>query len=399
MHRSFAPCLALACALVPACATDDTDVSSTTDSVSQDLSLGFHREHVTGDIYHYTLTLPVGRTANAAIRVHRVVRELAPFVPRPTAHAAMLLHGDFADFDSIFEPGLAPYLAANNTDVWGMDRRWTLATTDISDFGTMSVAQELGDLKTALTLARATRSADGSGTGKLALVGFSHGAQLAYIYAAADGSQIGSLAALDFFAAYSPADAALQAASCDNSAFEYQLVAGGTTDSPNDFFIQAGSLDETAPNDVSPIDPPMTNREFMLFLLGQTYQFAPITPDYRLLQLSADGNSFAHTPELTADHWLEQAPPHQSMLEAADLDAQLCGNGPIAAPLSNIRVPLFYLGAEGAVGAHGLYTTTQVSSTDVTTRIVPNYGHGDLLFATTAQQLAWQPLASWLAHH
>jgi len=396
MLRSLAPCLALACALVPACAADEPEVTST---AAQDVSLGFHREHVTGDIYHYTLVLPVGKTANAAIKLHRMVRELAPFVPRPTTHAAMLLHGDFADFDSIFAPGLAPYLAAHDTDVWGMDRRWTLATDDISDFATMSVAQELADLHTALALARATRTADGSGTGKLALVGFSHGAQLAYTYAAADGSSIGALAALDFFATYSPDDAALKSASCDNSAFEYQLVADGTTDSPNDFFITAGNLDETAPNDASPFIPDMTNRDFMLFVLGQTYQFAPITPDYRLLQLNADGSAFAHTPELTADHWLEASPPHQSMLEAADLDAQLCGNGPIAAPLSNIRIPLLFLGAEGGVGAHGLYTTTQVASKDVTTRIVPDYGHGDLLFASTAEQLAWQPLASWLAHH
>src|SRR3569832_1950065 len=237
MLRALAPCPALACALVPACAADEPEVTST---AAQDVSLGFHREHVTGDIYHYTLVLPVGKTANAAIKLHRMVRELAPFVPRPTAHAAMLLHGDFADFYSIFAFGLAPYLAAHDTDVWGMDRRWTLATDDISDFGTMSVAQELADLHTALALARATRTADGSGTGKLALVGFSHGAQLAYTYAAADGSSIGALAALDFFATYSPDDAALKSASCDNSAFEYQLVADGTTDSPNDFFITAG---------------------------------------------------------------------------------------------------------------------------------------------------------------
>jgi pimeloyl-ACP methyl ester carboxylesterase len=311
----------------------------------------------------------------------------------------MLLHGDFATFDTSFTPGLAPYLAAHDTDVWGVVRRWTLATDDISDFGTMRVAQELGDIRTALTLARATRTADGSGSGKLALVGFSHGAQLAYTYAAADGSQISALAALDFFGAYSPADADLQAASCDNSAFEYQLVADGSTDSPNDFFIQAGMLDRTAPNDPSPFIPDITNRDFVLLLLGQTYQLAPITPDYRLLQLNADGTAFAHVAEATADQWIEDAPPHQAMLEAADLDAQLCGNGPIAAPLANIHVPLLYLGAEGGVGARGLYTTAQVSSTDVTTRVVPNYGHGDLLFATTAKQLAWQPLATWLARH
>jgi hypothetical protein len=67
-----------------------------------------------------------------------------------------------------------------------------------------------------------------------------------------------------------------------------------------------------------------------------------------------------------------------------------------------------YIGAAGAFGAHGLFTTTHVSSRDVTTLVVQrfdatrtaeDFGHGDLLYATDAPSLAWQPLADWVLRH
>jgi len=358
------------------------------------------------------------------------VRELAPFVPRRTSHAAMLLHGDFSTFVTNFAPtlgdpaspapGLAPYLAAHDIDVWGLDRRWTLPgeTDDISDLATMGIAQELDDLRAALVLARGVRTVDGSGSGKLALIGFSHGAQIAYTYAAVDGARpvaqrsVSALVPLDFYGDYGPDEADLRAATCDASAAEYDLVAEGVIDSPNDFFIEAGELAASAPDDPSPLLDGFTNRGAMLLVVGQTYQFAPFAPFYHLLSPILDGDTavgLRETPELASDAWLAGAAPHESMLEAADLDALLCGQTPpVAAPLANIRVPLFYIGAAGGIGTLGLHATTQVSSTDVTTLVIQrfpadqraaDFGHGDLIFATDAPQLVWQPLASWLGHH
>src|SRR6185436_4797012 len=218
-------------------------------------------------IFHYTLILPVGATPNARLRIHRIVRELAPFRARPTATAAMLLHGDFATFVTSFAPslgdarspvaGLAPFLAARDIDVWGVDRRWTLPTApdaDHSDFADMGVAQDVDDIGRALAFARATRAATGSGAGRLALVGFSHGAQLAYVYSAVEGGRpaaqrhVRALAAIDVYAEIAPEDAALRASACANSALESDAVAQGVVDSPNDFFIALGELDRAAPD-------------------------------------------------------------------------------------------------------------------------------------------------------
>src|SRR5512139_1519231 len=164
MFRAF-PLLCLVACADPAPDTTTVDTAAT---------LAFTREHVTADIYHYELILPVGDAPNAALRIHRVVREVAPYVPRHTKDAVMMLHGDFSTFVTNFVPvlgepaspvaGLAPYLAAQDLDVWGVDRRWTLpgATDDVSDFATMGLAQEIDDTRTALAFARSVRALGGA---------------------------------------------------------------------------------------------------------------------------------------------------------------------------------------------------------------------------------------------
>jgi hypothetical protein len=113
------------------------------------------------------------------------------------------------------------------------------------------------------------------------------------------------------------------------------------------------------------------------------------------------------TSEARVSSWFASSPPHQSMREAAELDAIWCGRTP-RPELSKIRVPLYYLGAAGAFGDHGLYSTTRVSSREVTTQVVrrlppereaEDFGHGVLLYAADAPALAWRPLAAWLRCH
>jgi len=429
MDRSvlaLALALASGVALAAGGCTDEDSLAVEAQAVGSAISL--RRERVVDDVYHHELVIALGDAPNARLRLHRVVREAAPWVPRPTAGGAMLLHGDFSTFVTNFAPGLgdpaspvgglAPYLAAQGLDVWGVDRRWTLAEADTSDLAGMTVAQELEDLRTALAVARATRAATGQGGDRLALVGFSHGAQLAYTYAAVEGARpasqrhVDALVPLDFYASFAPADEALRAAFCDYAAAEYGMVADGGIDSPNDFLIAVGQLARTAPGEASPLFPGATNLGAMLTIVGQTYLFAPFAPFYHLAAPILDGDAAAGLAESSPAAiaaWLEGAPPHQAMIEAADLDALLCGQAPpVDAPLSNIRVPLLYVGAAGGVGSLGIDSTTRVSSAEVTTRIVhrfgperraEDFGHADLLFAGDAPALAWQPLAAWLLHH
>jgi hypothetical protein len=390
------------------------------------------RDHIAGDVFHYGFTVRVGDGPNALLRVHRVVRERAPWLPRRTTGAVMMLHGDFATFATNFAPvlgdppspatGIATWLAERNIDVWGVDRRWTVAPetgAELSDFDAMGLDQELGDIGAALAFARGVRAVTDASVDRMTLVGFSRGGELAYFYASRDATRppelrhVGGLVPLDVYVSLSPADEDLRQTFCGFARDEYDLLAAGEVDTPNDFQIAVGRNALSAPDDPSPFNPARTNRGVMLRFVGRTFGVFPATPLYHLNAPVLEGTDvigLRSSPEDVVAHWLAGAAPHQSMREAADTDALTCGDAPLPVdvPLSRIRVPLLLIGAAGGYGNHAVFSTTQVGSTDVSTRVIrqlppereaEDFGHADLLFSPDAPALAWQPLLSWLRGH
>lgn len=404
-------------------------------AVTGDLTpVALTREVVSGDVVHYAIELTVGATPNARLRLHRVVRERSPGVPRSTRGAAMLMHGDFSTFTSNFVPslispaaapdhGLAVHLAKQGVDVWGFDRRWTTAAIDapdLSDLAGMGFAAEIDDIGRALAFARTLRGLTGQGAERMSLVGFSHGGQLAYEYANVESQRplgqrhVKSLVPIDIYARVAPASAVLRTRACSRRDNERAAVAAGAVDSENISTALLGSLARSAPSDPSPIfGAPYTNESAVESIVAQTYEFFPLTNNYHLnggviVDDLPVGLRFSQ-PLLIAD-WFAAAPPHQALVESADSDALWCAEAPLPIPdhLADIKVPLFYLGAAGGVGDQGLYTTSLVGSTDVTSlvvrRLAPSdeavdYGHADLLYADDAEALAWQPLAEWILRH
>ncbi|HWM85064.1 MAG TPA: hypothetical protein VNO33_04480 [Kofleriaceae bacterium] len=389
------------------------------------------REPLAGGLAHYQALVRVGDSPNARLRLHRVVRERKPWVPARTEAAAMLLHGDFATFTSNFAPiaagdsappggGLAIELAARGIDVWGLDRRWTTAPAgpdaDLSDYPAMGLAAESADIGLALALARTTRGLTGAGWDRFALAGFSRGGLLAYVYTAGEARRpaslrhVRALAPIDVYAAIAPEDEALRLGACTRRDEARNLLAAGIVEQDNSFFIDVGGLAAAAPDDPSPIFQGITNREAMLATVGQTYFVFPATPLYHLIAPVLDGDmpvAAAFSSEAVVADWLIAAPQHQSLAEIADGEGLWCGDEPLpgGARLADIRVPLFYLGAAGGFGDHGLYTTSLVGSDDVTAhvvqlleqeRVAEDFGHADLLFGDAARELAWTPLADWI---
>ncbi|MDC3955278.1 hypothetical protein KEG38_15540 [Polyangium jinanense] len=346
----------------------------------------------------------------------------------------MLLHGDFATFDTNFAPSLtsaaaapdqdlAVYLARRGIDVWGLDRRWTTAPkdgADFSDFAEMGVVQAVSDTGRALLFARSLRGLTGAGQDPLFLGGFSSGAQITYLYAAEETQKppaqqhIKGIVPIDIYAKVAPEDEVSRQVACDAAAEERDLVAQGVVDSDNSAFFQpVAELAASAPADPSPFYDGYSNHEVFLGFVTQTYLFYEPKPKYHLIAgVFTDGapSELRYAPEALINDWLAHSPPHQSLVEAADRDALWCGEAPLPLDdhLADITVPLFYLGAAGGFGDHGLYTTTVVGSTDVTTHVVrrlpadsepEDFGHGDLLYAKDAPALAWEPLSQWLLAH
>lgn len=427
--------------LLGGCSRDPDDAPDTTEKDARDAAeaaaaelgavvLESQRELVVEDIAHYTFLLELNGDPLARVRVHRVVQEDAPWQPRPTPSAVMLLHGDFATFTTNFAisqlsaslaPGqdLAGHLASQGVEVWGLDRRWTLAPAqgaDLTSFADMGYASALGDTATALNFAATCRTRNGTGEGRLILGGFSSGGQLAMLQAATEAQlpeeerRVGAVFSMDMIAGFSPDDAALRAAACTRRDEAREQIAGGLVDSDNSFFISVGELAISAPEDPSPLFEGLTNRSVLLTFLGQTSILFEPTPGYHLAgaTLEADGpTGLRYSSEAVVADWLAHAPPHQSLLETADLEALWCGEEPlpVSASVSDIDVPLLYLGAAGGFGAYGEHTTEQVGAELATFQVVSqldpeqrdeDFGHGDLLYGTDARALAWEPLAAWI---
>lgn len=145
-------------------------------AASTSLVSDIEREQVAGDVHHYSVLITVGDGPSDRIRLHRMVREKAPWQPRQTVGNVMLLHGDFSTFESNFAPGLvgtaaprehglAAYLAQQGIDVWGFDRRWTTTppeTTDFTGFEDMTMAAAVDDAERALLFARTFRGLTGA---------------------------------------------------------------------------------------------------------------------------------------------------------------------------------------------------------------------------------------------
>jgi hypothetical protein len=104
------------------------------------------------------------------------------------------------------------------------------------------------------------------------------------------------------------------------------------------------------------------------------------------------------------------ASPVQPNRELADADLLTCDEAdlPFDDHLEDITVPVLYVGAGGGFGAFGVYTTTLLGSTDVTTRIVSlvpepariaDFGHADLFLAGEARELVWRPILDWIRTH
>lgn len=423
VHTSAATLLSRACAparLAPGCLASEVS-----------------RRPIAGDVVEYSATLRVGPGPHDLIGIHRVVRERAPFAPVRTRKAALFAHGDAWGFDAAFLANLetstvprdhaAPvFLARHGVDVWGIDFRWALvpaATTDFSFMKDWGLGTDVHDLGVALAVARATRILGGDGGARLFLLGWSRGAQTGYAYVGAETQVppgrrlVRGYIPVDVYLKTDQAD--LRTAACNRAADEQAMIDGGTYQSGvGALFATLGTLAETAPSDPSPIVPGFTNREAGLLAGEATYALlAPgreIVPFYHFaggtFDASGKPTGLLYTPEQAWFDFERGASPYEPNRVLLEADETVCDavDVPFDDHLGDIRVPVLYVGAGGGFGEFGVYTTTLLGSTDVTThvvRVLPpdqrpfDIGHADLWNATDAPALVWRPILDWIAGH
>jgi pimeloyl-ACP methyl ester carboxylesterase len=392
------------------------------------------RRALTADVAEYFFKVRVGSGPYDEIGVHRVVKEIAPNVPVHATDALFLAAGDIWSFRAAFLTGAHPlpvFLAENGVDVWGIDYRWTLVPATVTDFSFMKdwgLEQDARDLGVALGVTRFTRALTGSGFGKIDLLGWSRGGQIGYAYLNGESQVPSGLRQVKGFIPvdiYLKTDVAqLQALACQRQQNTEATIAGGGFANPSgDLIATLGVLAATDPNGSSFLNGPpfnlpgYTNRQAGLLVGEATFAFLAglePTPFYHFTggTFDAEGKPAGLLYSNEADLFtFEQASaPFQPNQELADADASTCGQTDVAFDdhLADIKVPVLYIGAGGGFGEFGIYTTTLLGSTDVTTHIVhkvpadqrlADYGHADLFLANDAQTLVWQPILDWVQAH
>ena len=397
---------------------------------------GFNRRVLSGDVVEYTLNLRIGAGRYDVIRLHRVVRESEPNRPVRARESVFLLHGDIWGFRAAFlaDPrrNLPVHLAENGVDVWGMDQRWVRVQATTTDFGFMrdwGIAQDIRDLRTALQVARGVRALSGNGLDRMHLLGWSRGGIIGYAYLNFESQlprgrrNVEGFIPVDIY--LKTDDEGFREAACRRSEAQEAAYAAGQYQNASGTLVQTiANLATTDPSGASPIFPGLTNYQAALLTGEATFVIFP--PDQQNVPFyHFTGGTFAeepapsglpiptgltYSPEPTWLALLRGASPFQPTRELADSELLLCDEQdvPWDDHLEDITNPILYVGAGGGFGEYGVYTTTLLGSTDVTTRIVDlqpdaarllDFGHADLFIATDAETLVWDPILDWILTH
>lgn len=398
---------------------------------------GLERRHLTRDIFEYTFSLKVGAGEHDLIRLHRVVREAEPGVPRQVPHSVFMVHGDIWGFDGAFlgstlsanvprEQSIGVFLAGRGVDVWGVDLRWVQVPAGTADFGFMkgwNIQTHVGDLASAIGVARAVRGATGSGSAPVALLGWSRGGVLAYAYAnaetrlPAESRQVSALIPVDVAFKFNPEHEEQRAAACRRyTTSKLQYDAGQSHSTLGVLAQTLGLLAATEPNAASvvPAFAGLTNEQAALLLMTSTHLLlAPNPPvpayhftagEFNLLGLPT---GLQYTREAYLYDFLQAAAPFQSFAEQVESEAVWCGDidTPYDDHLGEINIPVLYVGAEGGFGSYGVDTLGRLGSTDVSAHLVrlhparsraAEFGHADLFLADNARELVWNPIHNWI---
>lgn len=427
--------------------------------------ISFNRKQLVDNIYKYTWILKVGPGEFDKIGVYRVVKEKMPWIPIIASKAVVLVHGDATNFDTSFlgstlshqvpvDQSLGIFLAKNNVDVWGVDRRWTFVpdyypgteypycyVEGCTFMKNWNTALHVSDIKAGVKLARTVRGLSGSGFGKILMLGHSRGAEFAYAYAN-DETQapeflrdLKGIIPVDIVLKFDPVNAAEQ---IRNACKRYDSLVHCKLNQGIFFLDDAlvvktlAGLAQADPDSPSPFLPGLTNKQALLFAVSATYQTElypdpanacspapedllrlPTIPFYHYLAGAFDQFGIPTGLQFTNLNFLFDltsfTPSFQSIGEAIDGEALWCNqiDVPFDDHLSAIRIPVLYVGAGGGFGEFGKYSLTLLGSPDKNSLVVQtdptdralDYGHADVLWANNAKSLVWVPIYNWIIRH
>jgi len=376
---------------------------------------------------HYSVQLRVGSGEYDVIGLHRVVRERRPHLPIRTKKSVFMQHGSSKDFVGMWLPGLTSettpddfgmgvYLARHDIDVWGIDQSWTLVpgseTNDefMMDWG---LERQMGDLRTAVAVARWTRILTGCSAAKMILAGYSNGIPTT-VSLVNEETQIPR--GLRNVGGYIPIDCPIKAEPggliqeiLTAYSEQYQaLHAGGLYAEP----VLFGPLAELVRNhrdDPSPFDSTMSNLEFALFMCAAPV-LLPGHP-FHYWAGTFEGGMPTGLRFVTEDLWLDflaSGTAYEPIIWSADWCGYVAGilDTPYDDHLADIDVPVLNVTPGGGFAEETLYGLDLLGSSDIETlspsKGLPpeeDYAHIDIFTDPESETLVWQPMLEWIVSH
>ena len=364
------------------------------------------------------------------VRIHRVVKERRFFRPVRTRGSVFMVHGSRQGFTDIFlnagtenpspETSVPMYLASKGIDVWGIDLAWNFVPKETTDFSFMEdwgLEKDIKHTLAAMSIARFFRGLTGQGFGRMNLLGYSYGAGIAYTAAGMETQQprffrdIKSIIPVDFGLKIN--NIKWRQLECNRAPTIRSEYEAGTYHIDNRGAELLGNLamseksDDESPFITLP-NTTITNYQAPL-VIGLRPR--PVT-NWHFLAGKFDPKTPAFQPYHTQpQRWFKLysvLPPYMPKLPGVQLAEARCNQKEVSIDdhLSDISVPILYLGAIGAEGDEGYYTTSLTSSSDITTETIEaetpgkeDYGHADLFVADNAPELVWDKLRDWIIKH
>lgn len=382
-----------------------------------------------GGIVHYQFDVRLGSGPYDVVRIHRVVKEGGSNRPIRARGAVFMTHGASLNFEAIFlnagsdnptpETSAALYLAANNIDVWGMDYAWTLVPEETSDFSFMKDWGAEKDAKhtlAAMSIARFLRGISGQGFGRLNLLGYSYGAALTYVAAGMETQQHRLLRDISGII---PVDVTFKVPDPENSpSAPCAGVENGRKNLDNGNYVNRqgqnikaiGQLASNAPDTPSPLPPFEGLTNYQAALAAAMFP-GGARPYWHFLAGELESGLPVGLQFTDPSRWIDlilSLPPYMPVRSGYEIGLAGCENEDTAIDdyLTEISVPILYLGAGGGFGTEGNYTASLTNSNDITTHTVSlnnnpvfDFGHADLFMADNAPNLVWERLYKWIVGH
>ena len=390
------------------------------------------RRELLPGVGYYTLQVQVGPGEHDVITLHRVVAEPRPGHPGIARKAVFMINTALFGFESAFlgltlyaEPpqvSLPVFLAQNGVDTWGISFRWAQIPVGFPDQSFMAdwgMDVSVSDSRIGLRVARVARLLSGQGGRRLHVLGYSFGAWTAMALANAEaaepppGRDIAGLIPVEATFKADPANQVYIQPWCA-AADSYQ----GLLDAGHFAFDRSAiaRFNQTAldfPNEPSPIMPGFTNAQAKMARTSWP-QGSPGSEWFHALAGTSDENGmptgFVYTDFVLACVIPTKVYGFDPVRYVMNVNAITC-DGPDVPwddHLSEVRVPVLYVGAGGAYGSLGEHQTQLLGSDDVTTLVVRqqpeelaalDIGHNDILWSPAMRDFFWRPILNWVRKH